>query len=60
MWTTCTPVEYPLGTSWDMTFELTTNEPDPGQPIFPDLNLDSIVNLDDLGILADKWLLSWP
>lgn len=41
-----------------MTFELTTNEPDPDQLRSPDLNRDGIVNLDDLVILADRWLLS--
>lgn len=41
-----------------MTFELTTNGPEPDQLGSPDLNRDEIVNLDDLAILADRWLLS--
>ena len=42
--------------SWDVAFQLTTNEPPP----IPcaDLNRDGIVNLKDVAILANQWLQS--
>lgn len=50
------PVEY-FGESWDLAFELTTNEPGyADDPIPGDLNADKIVNLIDFAILAEHWL----
>ena len=46
-----TPVEYPIGVSWDLCFELTTNE-----GIAADINNDGIVSLPDVAIVARDWL----
>jgi hypothetical protein len=52
---------HPEGITWDVAFELTTNEPAyEDKPIPGDLNADKIVNLFDLAILADNWLVSAP
>jgi hypothetical protein len=53
------PIEYPVDISWDMSFELTTNEPDPNQSS-ADLDYDGIVNFSDLAILAGQWLEAVP
>jgi hypothetical protein len=50
-------VEYPQKISWDLAFELTTNENEPNVPN-PDLNLDGIFNFKDL--LFNRWLEMWP
>jgi hypothetical protein len=60
-WAGGIPIQYPAypdpdSLSWDMTFELTTNEPDPNKPGSADLNYDGIVNLKDLAILGIQWL----
>jgi len=47
------PVEYPAGASWDLCFELTTNE-----GIAADLNHDGEVGLPDFNIMARAWLTS--
>jgi len=68
MWGSGTPVEYPQGTSWDLAFELTTNEkayiddPIPGDIGGPGESLtpDGAVNLHDLAIMAAHWLMSAP
>lgn len=58
-WTGGDPVEFPPGVSWDLAFELTTNEPKcPG--LIADLNEDCIVNLPDFAIMAQEWLLTSP
>jgi hypothetical protein len=44
----------PIGISWDLAFELSTNEPK--APASADLNYDGIVNLADFAIFASKWL----
>jgi hypothetical protein len=44
----------PAGVSWDLAFELTTNEPK--APASADLNYDGIVNLADFAIFASQWL----
>ena len=49
-------IQWPLGVSWDMAFELTTNEGPPCQGLESDLNDDCVVNLVDLSILAGQWL----
>jgi hypothetical protein len=57
--TDCDPVEWPDGISWDLAFELTTNEPKcPG--LTADLNDDCIVNLIDFSIIASEWLWTSP
>jgi hypothetical protein len=58
-WKAGYPIEYPTGTSWDMSFELTTNEPGPDE-ISADLNFDGIVNFTDLAIFANQWLDTNP
>jgi hypothetical protein len=58
------PVEWPQGTSWDLAFELTTNEPAyiddpiPGDLTGPggDMIPDGTVNLSDLAIFGAHWL----
>ncbi|MHC4222207.1 MAG: DUF7901 domain-containing protein, partial [Planctomycetota bacterium] len=52
VWGGGAPVEYPPGTSWDLAFELTTNEGPPSA----DLRRDGIVDLRDLAVLANQWL----
>jgi hypothetical protein len=52
------PVEYPDGISWDLAFELTTNEQPPCFKLQADLNHDCIVDLLDLDILASQWLMT--
>ena len=47
------PIEL-QGESWDLAFELTTNEPK--APASADLNYDGIVNLADFAIFASQWL----
>lgn len=50
----------PMGVSWDMAFELSTNEPpDFGTPS-ADLNQDGLVNFLDFAIFADQWLTAGP
>jgi len=57
-WTGGNPVEW-QGVSWDLSFELTTNEPKcPG--LVADLNDDCIVNLPDFAVLAGDWLNTSP
>ena len=58
--TDCDPVEWPQDQiSWDLAFELTTNEPKcPG--LKADLNEDCIVNLPDFAMMAQEWLLTSP
>lgn len=62
-WVSGSPIEVPLEPggdpiSWDVAFELTTNEPkSPGNP---DLNFDGFVNFLDFAILANKWLSPVP
>jgi hypothetical protein len=47
------PIEL-QGVSWDLAFELTTNEPK--APASADLNYDGVVNLADFAIFASQWL----
>ncbi len=55
-WSKGNPVEL-NGESWDLAFELTTNEPGyEDNPIPGDLNIDGAVNLIDLSIFAAHWL----
>ena len=61
-WLNGYPIQWPAwpsheGTSWDMAFELSTNEQ--GTPS-ADLNGDGIVNLFDFAIFAEQWLTSGP
>ena len=59
VWTGGTPVEFPQGISWDLAFELTTNEPKcPG--LIADLNEDCIVDLVDFSMMAQEWLMTSP
>ncbi len=53
------PVEFPEKISWDLSFELTTNESEPNEPN-TDLNLDGITNLVDVVFTVRRWLLVWP
>ncbi|MHC4648500.1 MAG: DUF7901 domain-containing protein [Planctomycetota bacterium] len=54
-----TPIEFPAGTSWDMAFELTTNQPGPND-LIADLNGDGVVDFKDLAKLANEWLKGSP
>jgi len=65
-WVNGIPIQYPAypdpdSHTWDMTFELTTNQPVyEDEPIPGDLNADKIVNLRDIAILANNWLTTAP
>jgi hypothetical protein len=59
-WGSGNPVEFPLGVSWDLAFELTTNVKPACHTLEADINHDCIVNLLDLQILAQQWLLASP
>ena len=50
---------HPEGATWDVAFELTTNEPDP-QYNDMDFNKDGIVNFFDFAAFADEWLKTGP
>ncbi|MBP8605123.1 MAG: hypothetical protein KBI46_04670 [Phycisphaerae bacterium] len=53
--------EYPApGASWDLAFELTTNQKPPCHTLQGDINHDCVVNLHDFAILASDWLLTSP
>jgi hypothetical protein len=62
MWGNGVPIQFPPypnpdSISFDMSFELTTNKPDPNDPLAsPDMNHDGIINFKDLAVLADHWL----
>jgi hypothetical protein len=64
VWTAGDPVEFPVGISWDLAFELTTNEPKcPG--LSADLSgpagePDCVVDLHDFAVMASEWLLTSP
>jgi hypothetical protein len=58
-WAAGTPIEFPPppdpeSVSWDLAFELTTNEPPEKETA--DIHPDGIVNLRDLSVLTDQWL----
>jgi hypothetical protein len=64
-WTGGYPIQWPAwpdleGITWDVSFELTTNEPGPPEPPSADFNDDGIVNLIDFAIFADQWLTTGP
>ena len=52
------PVEFPEQVTWDLAFELTTNEQEPCHGIQSDLNHDCKVDLPDLAIFASEWLMT--
>ncbi|MBN1764225.1 MAG: hypothetical protein JW860_03125 [Sedimentisphaerales bacterium] len=52
------PVEFPDGVSWDLAFELTTNQRPPCHKLQGDLNHDCKVDLQDFAILASEWLMT--
>jgi len=58
-WKAGTPIEYPVGVSWDMAFELTTNRAGPND-LISDLNNDGVVDFKDLARLANEWLRGNP
>ncbi len=62
-WANGMPIKYPedpCGVSWDMAFELSTNEPpDFGTPS-ADLNQDGWVDFLDFAIFANQWLTTGP
>jgi hypothetical protein len=62
LWVLGNPIFWPDPCdTWDMAFELTTNQPAyVDDPIPGDLNADRIVNLIDLDIMAGNWLETWP
>jgi len=65
-WIDGIPLQYPPypdpeGVSWDVAFELTTNEPAyEDNPIPGDLNTDLTVDFRDVAILANNWLAVAP
>jgi hypothetical protein len=56
------PYPNPEGISWDVSFELTTNEPgpEPNEPPDFDVNNDGIVNFIDFAEFAKWWLTPGP
>ena len=67
MWNAGVPLQIPPypphgdAVSWDLAFELTTNKPSyEDEPIPGDVNLDRVVNLADVAIVADNWLKTAP
>jgi hypothetical protein len=56
-WAHGMPIKYPETVSWDMAFELTTNEE--GTPS-ADFNHDGIVNFVDFAVFANQWLTAGP
>jgi len=65
-WISGIPIQYPPypdpeGVSWDVAFELTTNEPAyEDNPIPGDVNADGEVNFKDVAITAASWLERAP
>ncbi len=63
-WMTGYPIQWPAwpdpeGISWDMSFELSTNEPDTTyNPM--DFDKDGIVNFIDFAAFAQEWLKTGP
>lgn len=56
-WSAGEPISFPESVTWDMAFELTTNQPAyEDNPILGDVNQDGVVNLLDIAILAQHWL----
>lgn len=61
-WSAGMPIEYPDGISWDLAFELTTNQPAyadnpiPGDITGPVGVPDKIVDLLDFTLMASHWL----
>ncbi len=57
-WQQGQPIEYPAGKSWDLSFELTTNEKEPGKCYDNpgDIDHDCKVDLTDFTLLAQDWL----
>ncbi|MHC4623952.1 MAG: DUF7901 domain-containing protein, partial [Planctomycetota bacterium] len=54
-WGTGEPVEHPEGVSWDLAFELTTNQEHP--PPIVDYTNDWKVNWRDFAVWAEWWLV---
>ena len=59
-WSAGVPIHWPAwpgaGTSYDVAFELTTNEPGPSDQPSADFNNDGIVNFIDFATFAKQWL----
>ncbi len=63
VWANGTPVKYPVdpcGVSWDMAFELSTNEPPDFGTQSADLNQNGWVDFFDFAIFANQWLTTGP
>jgi hypothetical protein len=63
VWAGGMPIKYPedpCGVSWDMAFELSTNEPPDFGTQSADLNQDGWVDFFDFAIFADQWLTTGP
>jgi hypothetical protein len=63
-WTNGYPIQWPAwpsleGITWDVAFELTTNEPDTKYNAM-DFNKDGIVNFLDFALFANEWLKTGP
>ncbi len=54
------PFPPPAGVSWDVAFELSTNEPPDFGTHSADLNQDGWVDFFDFAIFADQWLTAGP
>jgi hypothetical protein len=62
-WALGMPIKYPedpCGVSWDMAFELSTNEPPDFGTQSADLNQNGWVDFADFAIFANQWLTTGP
>jgi hypothetical protein len=60
-WLSGVPIEYPRWVSWDLAFDLTTNQDcDPTPAYNPDFDNSGVINVIDLAGIAQLWLSAFP
>lgn len=63
VWENGEPIEYPEWTSWDLSFELLTEQNEPGpewECAKADLYEDGVIDFKDYAIFSSCWLETWP